>query len=112
MSYSFCRLVCNVITYIYLTSFFYHTLFLLFVTSILFYLFLLLFTLIYLHIGLALPLPIPGISYLLRHGWDNLKSMQEIGDGLLKNRKDIENGNGENSKFESMFFAHLQLIIH
>ena len=75
------------------------------------YSYLLLFTLIYLLLGLALPLPIPGISYLLRHGWDNLKSMQEIGDGLLKNGKDIENGNGENSKFESMFFPHLQLIL-
>ena len=33
--------------------------------------------------GLALPLPIPGVQYLLRHGWDNLRSMKELGELLL-----------------------------
>jgi hypothetical protein len=36
---------------------------------------------------IALPMPIPGISYLLRHQWNNIKSLEDMGKYILLNRK-------------------------
>lgn len=46
---------------------------------------------------IALPLPIPGISYLLRHQWDNVKRMRELGTalGALHRNGRNRNENGE-----------------
>ena len=44
--------------------------------------------------SLALPLPIPGISYLLRHGWDNIERMKEIGVEL-RSTGWVEEGEGK-----------------
>ena len=44
---------------------------------------------------LALPLPVPGIQYLLRHGWDNLARMNELSAALST---DNNNNNNNNNK--------------
>jgi pimeloyl-ACP methyl ester carboxylesterase len=44
---------------------------------------------------IALPLPIPGISYLLRHQWDNVKRMRELGAALGALHRNDRNKNVE-----------------
>jgi pimeloyl-ACP methyl ester carboxylesterase len=44
---------------------------------------------------IALPLPIPGISYLLRHQWDNVKRMRELGAALGALHRNDRNRNVE-----------------
>ena len=46
---------------------------------------------------LALPLPVPGIQYLLRHGWDNLARMNELSAALSTDNNNNNNNNNENN---------------